>query len=53
MAEAAPSAAEKQDAPKQTCLKCRNEYTLDAFAHAVEGQEGVCRRCLAVMGYKV
>lgn len=55
MAEAVPAtpAADKQEVPKQVCQKCRNEYPLEAFNHAVEGQESVCRRCLAVMGYKV
>jgi ribosomal protein L40E len=55
MAEVVPAApaVEKQEIPKQVCQKCRNEYPLEAFSHAVEGQECVCRRCLAVMGYKV
>ncbi|WP_306600593.1 hypothetical protein [Geothrix sp. 21YS21S-2] len=55
MAEAVPAtpAAEKQEVPKQVCQKCRIEYPLEAFNHAVEGQECICRRCLAVMGYKV
>lgn len=55
MAEAVPAtpAAEKQEVPKKVCQKCRNEFPLEAFDHAVEGQECVCRRCLAVMGYKV
>ena len=55
MAEAGPAtpAVDKQEVPKQICQKCRNEFPLEAFAHQVEGQECVCRRCLAVMGYKV
>jgi ribosomal protein L40E len=53
MAEVATSDAEKIEVPKQVCQKCRNEFPLDAFNHHVEGQECVCRRCLAVMGYKV
>jgi len=54
MAEAAPSAPEtKPEVPKQVCQKCRNEFPLEAFDHQVEGQECVCKRCLAVMGYKV
>ena len=36
----------------RTCEKCRSAYTLGHFAHSVEGQECVCRRCLQVMGYK-
>lgn len=52
MAEAAPNTG-KQDQPTKTCLKCRMEFPLEAFSHTVEGQEGVCRRCLAVMGYQV
>ena len=51
MAEA--SAPEKQETPKQVCEKCRNPLPLDQFQHGVEGQECVCRRCLAVMGYRV
>jgi hypothetical protein len=54
MAEAAPATPEiKQEVPKRTCQKCRNDYPLEAFNHAVEGQECVCRRCLSVMGYQV
>jgi len=55
MAEAAAGtpAAEKVETPKQVCQKCRNSLPLEAFAHQVAGQECVCRRCLAVMGYKV
>ncbi len=58
MAEATPASApaqgqEKQEIPKQVCEKCRNSFPLDQFAHGVQGQECVCRRCLAVMGYKV
>ena len=49
MAEAAPATPEQ----KQVCQKCRNEFPLEAFNHQVEGQECVCKRCLAVMGYKV
>ena len=52
MAEAAP-ATETQDVPKKICEKCRNLFPLDHFDHHVAGQECVCRRCLAVMGYKV
>jgi hypothetical protein len=52
MAEATPEAP-KVEVPKKTCEKCRNAYPLDQFAHAIEGQECVCRRCLAVMGYQV
>ena len=53
MAEAATPAAEQKAVPRQVCQKCRNEFPLEAFQHQVEGQECVCRRCLAVMGYKV
>jgi len=53
MAEATPASAPVQDVPKQVCEKCRNTYPLEQFAHGVQGQECVCRRCLAVMGYKV
>ncbi len=53
MAEAATPAPETQEAPKKVCEKCRNAYGPEAFNHQVEGQECVCRRCLAVMGYKV
>jgi hypothetical protein len=54
MAETAPTQeAPKQDLPKRTCEKCRNQYTLEHFNHGVEGQECVCRRCLAVMGYRL
>ncbi|MDR3671455.1 MAG: hypothetical protein P4L36_11450 [Holophaga sp.] len=55
MAEATPASTANapQEAPKQVCEKCRNSYTLDHFQHGVAGQECVCRRCLAVMGYKV
>ena len=49
----AGAAAEKQEEPKQVCEKCRILYPLDQFAHGVEGQGCVCRRCLIVMGYKV
>lgn len=52
MTEAAPSATPSAE-PKQICEKCRNEYALGQFEHGVEGQGAVCRRCLAVMGYKV
>jgi hypothetical protein len=48
----APQEATQED-PKQVCEKCRNLFPLDHFKHSVEGQECVCRRCLAVMGYKV
>jgi hypothetical protein len=55
MAEATPASTPKetQDVPKQVCEKCRNAFPLDHFNHQVPGQECVCRRCLAVMGYKV
>jgi hypothetical protein len=55
MAEATPASAplEQQEIPKRTCEKCRGQYPLDHFAHGVEGQECVCKRCLAVMGYRV
>ena len=55
MAEAttASAPAEKADVPKKLCEKCRIQYPEDQFAHAVAGQECVCRRCLAVMGYRV
>jgi hypothetical protein len=55
MAEATPASApiEKQEEPKQVCEKCRNLFTVDHFDHKVQGQECVCKRCLAVMGYKV
>lgn len=54
MAEAAAApAAEKVEVPKQVCQKCRNAFPVENFNHGVEGQECVCRRCLAVMGYKV
>ena len=52
-AAATPQTTPEAPAPKQVCQKCRNEFPLEAFAHHVEGQECVCRRCLAVMGYKV
>ena len=55
MAEATPASTPKetQDVPKQICEKCRIQYPLDQFQHEVAGQECVCRRCLAVMGYRV
>lgn len=52
MAEATP-ASPTEEVIKKTCEKCRNQFPLDHFDHHVEGQECVCRRCLAVMGYKV
>lgn len=45
--------APKQEAPTMICEKCRNTFPLDQFDHHVAGQECVCRRCLAVMGYRV
>jgi hypothetical protein len=55
MAEATPASTPiaAQEVPKQTCEKCRNSFPLDHFDHKVAGQECVCRRRLAVMGYKV
>jgi hypothetical protein len=55
MAEATPAnvPAEPADVPKKLCEKCRIQYPLDHFDHGVAGQECVCRRCLAVMGYRV
>lgn len=53
MSESTPAVAENAQVAKQVCEKCRNEYALDHFDHGVQGQECVCRRCLAVMGYKV
>jgi hypothetical protein len=55
MAEATPASAPTpiEEVPKQVCEKCRNQFPLDHFDHKVAGQECVCRRCLAVMGYKV
>jgi hypothetical protein len=55
MAEATPASApaQDQDVPKKLCEKCRNLFPEDQFSHGVPGQECVCRRCLAVMGYKV
>jgi len=55
MAEATPASTpnETQEVPKQVCEKCRNLFPLDHFKHNIAGQECVCRRCLAVMGYKV
>ena len=55
MAEVTPASTpvEKQEVPKQVCEKCRNSLPLDHFAHGVEVQECVCRRCLIVMGYRV
>lgn len=53
MSETAPTVAASAQVAKQVCEKCRNEYTLDHFDHGVLGQECVCRRCLAVMGYRV
>ncbi|MBI4912963.1 MAG: hypothetical protein HY823_09500 [Acidobacteria bacterium] len=38
--------------PTKVCDKCRQPYTLGHFAHGVEGQDAVCRRCLQVMGYQ-
>lgn len=52
MSESAPT-AENAQVVQQVCEKCRNEYALEHFDHGVQGQECVCRRCLAVMGYKV
>ncbi|MBK8792402.1 MAG: hypothetical protein IPN59_04470 [Holophaga sp.] len=53
MAEITTNAAPNITEPKQICEKCRNEYTLDHFQHGVTDQAPVCRRCLAVMGYKL
>jgi hypothetical protein len=55
MAEATPASTpiETPEVPKQVCEKCRNQFPLDHFNHQVAGQECVCKRCLAVMGYKV
>jgi len=55
MAEATPASAptESRPEPKQVCEKCRILYPLAQFEHGVGGQECVCRRCLAVMGYQV
>jgi hypothetical protein len=55
MAEAVPAStpAEKAEGPKKLCEKCRNQFPEDQFDHGVAGQECVCRRCLAVMGYRV
>lgn len=55
MAEVTPATApvEKAEVPKKLCEKCRNQFPVDQFEHGVAGQECVCRRCLAVMGYRV
>ena len=55
MADATPAStpAQAPEAPRRLCEKCRNLFPEDHFQHGVAGQECVCRRCLAVMGYKV
>lgn len=55
MAEAIPASTPQptEEVPKQVCQKCRNSYPLDQFDPRVAGQECVCKRCLAVMGYRV
>lgn len=54
MAEAAATPETKApEAPKQTCEKCRQDYTADHFAHGIQAQACVCRRCLVVMGYRI
>ena len=37
--------------PTKVCEKCRQKFTLVHFAHGIEGQDSVCRRCLKAMGY--
>ncbi len=39
--------------PTRECEKCRRPYTLNHFAHGVEGQSEVCDRCLRAIGYQV
>jgi hypothetical protein len=55
MPEATPASTPPgtSEIPKKLCEKCRILYSQDQFDHGVAGQECICRRCLAVMGYRV